>query len=461
MKDKIGVFHLIMIGLGGAIGSGWLFSSMYAAHFAGSGSYIAWIIGAAVMLVFCLCLSELVSLYPQRGLLASVCSFSHNKDFAFLIGIANWFGTVAVIPTEALATARYLNWPHWSILALILVYALLNTWGVKLFARFNALLTSFKIIIPVITVVILFWHSRSSINYHFDDFTNAHHILAAVIAGGIVYGFNGVQMIVNFTSEVKRPRFQVPLALFITLAIVLILYLGLQAAFLNSANLLANYQSPFVELVAAMNLGWMVILLQTGAAVSPSGAGFSYIASSTRMLTAMSRVGNLPHFFSKLHPVYQISHRSLLANTVLSIFFFLIFKTWVGLVVVVSSFHLLSYLAGPVAVGKLRKTMPNHERIFRVPFAWLLCPALFCIICILFIAGGKHNAIGITAICLFFQLLYLLLKYRKQGFFQAFLRSLFLPAWLITFTVLTLLNVPLLIVVVVALIFYYIAIKFA
>ena len=156
MKHKIGIFHLTMIGISGIVGSGWLFASMYAAHYAGSGAYFAWIGGALLMLLFCLCLSELVSLYPKRGLLASICSFSHNNDFAFLTGIANWVGTVAIIPTEALATVRYLNWPHWTLFALIGVYALLNTWGVKLFARFNSLLTVFKFIIPVLTVIILF-----------------------------------------------------------------------------------------------------------------------------------------------------------------------------------------------------------------------------------------------------------------------------------------------------------------
>ncbi len=40
MKHKIGIFHLIMIGLAGVIGSGWLFSSMYAAQKAGTGALI-------------------------------------------------------------------------------------------------------------------------------------------------------------------------------------------------------------------------------------------------------------------------------------------------------------------------------------------------------------------------------------------------------------------------------------
>ena len=169
MKHKIGIFHLTMIGLGGLIGSGWLFASMYAAKIAGTGAFVAWIIGALLMLTFSMCLSELVSLYPKRGLLASICSFSHNKDFAFIISIANWFGTLAVIPTEALATARYLNWPHWSVLLLIIMYAILNSWGVKVFSKFNSTLTAFKFIVPLLTVLALSIHGLNTHNFHPDQ----------------------------------------------------------------------------------------------------------------------------------------------------------------------------------------------------------------------------------------------------------------------------------------------------
>jgi len=352
-----------------------------------------------------------------------------------------------------------LNWPHWSIPVLILLYAVLNTWGVKLFARFNSFITAFKFIVPALTVIVLLAYGTSAHdNLHFSDFGGLHNILTAVVAGGIVYGFNGVQMIVNFTSEAKRPKIDVPLALFLSLGIGLLLYLALQAAFFNSADLSINYQSPFVELVAALNMGWMVVLLQAGAAISPSGTGFSYMASSTRMLTAMSHVGQLPQFFSRLHPVYHISHRSLVANTLLSLLFFLIFKTWLGLVVVVSSFHLLSYLAGPVALAKLRRTMPDNERIFKMRFAPVLCPLLFVIISILFSMAGAHNNLMITIICVFFQTVYLLLNYRGKALLAGAVRSAYLPLWLVALTILAYLGTGLWISVIVALVLYYLSI---
>ena len=180
--QKIGLFHLTMIGLAGIIGSGWLFASMYAAQDAGTGAFVAWIAGAVLMMVFCMCLSELTSLYPKRGLLASVCSFSHNKDFSFIIGLANWFGTVCVIPSEALATTRYLNWPHWTVIPLIVAYAILNSWGAKIFSMLNSPLTIFKFIVPVLTIIMLFSHGVNTHNFHAHDLTNYQNITKAIMA---------------------------------------------------------------------------------------------------------------------------------------------------------------------------------------------------------------------------------------------------------------------------------------
>ena len=458
MKHKIGIFHLTMIGLSGVIGSGWLFASMYAAQKAGTGAYVAWIIGAVLMLVFTMCLSELVSLYPKRGLLASVASFSHNKDFAFIIGIANWFGTLTVIPAEALATVKYLDWPHWTSLILIIVYAALNSWGVKLFSKFNSTITAFKFIVPTVTIVALLIHGVNLHNFHTAELGNINAIMSAVIASGIIYAFNGVQMIVNFTSEAKHPKRDIPIALFLSLGLALVLYLGLQTAFMSVANLHIDYNSPFIELAATLNLGWLVMLLKADAIISPSGTGFMYIGSTTRMLTAMSREGQLPSGFNVLHPKYNVSYRSLIANTLISIVLFFVFKTWVALILVTSSFHVISYLAGPLAVGKLRIKMPDEKRLFNLPIHWLTCPLLFIVLSILFVMGGYDNDLWITIICIGFQALYLLLNYKGADLIKAINRSAFLPIWLIIFTTLAHVKLNIGEIALVALFLYYVGI---
>ena len=459
MKYKIGIFSIALISLNGVIGSSWLLSSMYAARQAGTGAIVAWLIGALLMFVLCLCLCELISLYPESGLLASVCSFSHDKDFSLIIGIANWLGTVAVIPAEAVSTARYLQWPTWTVILLILMYAALNSWGIKIFSKFNSVITLFKFIVPLITMIVLFSYGFNTNNFHTTQLTDWHNIMTAVIAGGIIFGFNGIQMAVNFTGEVKNPKRDIPAALFLSLALALIFYLGLQVAFLGNANPHFNYNSPFVELVAALGMGWLVILLKADAAISPSGCGFSYIASTTRMLTAMSRERQFPKFFNVLHPKYGISYRSLITNTILSILLFGIFKSWARLILVVSTFHVISYLAGPLAVGRLRKTMPDADRSFTLPIHWIICPILFVILSLLFVLSGFSNTMGITFICLVIQAIYVVLNYKGKALFNAAKRSAFLPIWLVVLTLSAYYKVDFSIVAVISLFMYYLGIR--
>ncbi|WP_162902123.1 amino acid permease, partial [Facilibium subflavum] len=82
-----------------------------------------------------------------------------------------WFGLLAMIPTEAQATVQYLS-PFISfthlyegnaltfsgrILAIVIlmIYFLINYFGIKLLSRVNNVATIFKISIPTITILVL------------------------------------------------------------------------------------------------------------------------------------------------------------------------------------------------------------------------------------------------------------------------------------------------------------------
>lgn len=81
-QHKIGLIGLTAIGVGTMIGSGWLFSSYYAAKIAGPSAYLAWLITAFIILILGLSLAEISFNYPKRGLMARLLVISHNKEFA-------------------------------------------------------------------------------------------------------------------------------------------------------------------------------------------------------------------------------------------------------------------------------------------------------------------------------------------------------------------------------------------
>ncbi|ASG68128.1 amino acid transporter [Francisella halioticida] len=404
---KMSLFSAILIGATSMVGSGWLFSAQLTARNAGNWAFLAWILAALLVLMISLCLGKVVSMYPVRGATTRASAISHNNIFAMPFAFANWFGIVVVISSEALATTQYLagvksmDWlMHNNILTIagtvfslfvLVIYLIINFYGVKLLSRVNNAITIFKMAVPAIIVLIFvtysLMHSSNHVSMFAADipgnsqfgFTSA---LTAIVAGGLIYTFNGFQTVVAYASEVENPGRNVPLAIVLALALVLVLYLSLQYAFMQVvphdylvskggwAGL--DFESPLLQLATILGLGYISILLIIDSVISPSATGYSYLGASSRMLYAMSSEGQMPRFFAKITPVVNISRRSLIANFILASIFLLFSDNWTALMLIVTGFHIIGYMAAPVSMGALAPRTRLYGLIVFVILALLL-----------------------------------------------------------------------------------------
>ncbi|AIT08591.1 amino acid transporter [Candidatus Francisella endociliophora] len=385
---KMSLFSAVLIGTTSMVGSGWLFSAQLTARNAGNWAFLAWILAALLVLMIALCLGKVVSLYPVRGATTRSSAISHNNIFAMPFAFANWFGIVVVISSEALATTQYLagvksmDWlmdnnvlttagTIFSIFVLF-IYLVINFYGVKLLSKVNNAITVFKMAVPAIIVIIFvayaLMHSNDHVSMFASDIPNNSQFgfssaLTAIVGGGLIYTFNGFQTVVAYASEVKNPGRNVPLAIVLALVLVLILYLGLQYAFMQAvpheylvskggwAGL--DFESPLLQLATLLGLGYISFLLIIDSVISPSATGYSYLGASSRMLYAMSSEGQMPRYFAHITPKFNISRRSLLANFLLSIIFLLFSDNWTALMLVVTGFHIIGYMAAPISMGAL------------------------------------------------------------------------------------------------------------
>jgi len=69
---RIGSWGMLMTGLTGIIGSGWLFASLYAVQIAGPAAILSWIIGCILALALAIIYAELGAMIPEAGALARV-----------------------------------------------------------------------------------------------------------------------------------------------------------------------------------------------------------------------------------------------------------------------------------------------------------------------------------------------------------------------------------------------------
>ena len=109
LKRSIGLTGLTFIGVGGVLGSGWLFAPLLAAHHAGPAAVISWCIGGIAILLIALPFAEITGCLPEAGATARLPHYSYGGATSMLIGWAAWLGYATQAPIETLAMLRYIG----------------------------------------------------------------------------------------------------------------------------------------------------------------------------------------------------------------------------------------------------------------------------------------------------------------------------------------------------------------
>lgn len=413
---RISPITLLMLSINGIIGSGWLFAPMYAAKIAGPASLISWLIGGLCAILVAFTFAELSTMFPVAGGSAHIPQLSHGAFASFILSWIAWITTLMLTPIEVQAVLQYASLFFPSLMhdvsgvasltllgycwagILMLFLTLINVLSYHGLMRFNFILAAFKFAVILLTIFCII-----QTNFHAANFagllsststgTGWQAIFSAVATGGIVLAFNGFKNGVELAGETKNPGFAIPLSVVGSVVVCLLLYIGLQVCFigaLDPASIKSGWENlsytgdvgPFVGLAAALGLFILLKLLYANSVISPLGAGLVYMATSARIMYAMSRIGYIPKIFSKLNhqrfPVWSV-----VASFALGMLSFLPLPGWQAMVNFLVSAMVITYAMGPIAVMCLRYSLPDKQRPFRLPMANILCPfAFYC--CTLF-----------------------------------------------------------------------------
>lgn len=402
--------HMLLLSINGMIGSAWLFAPLYAAKIAGSGAIIAWILGGVATILIALTFAELSTFLPIAGGTTRFAQLSHGVVTGYVISWVSWLSCVTMPPIEVQAVLQYAstyfpaltyvaNGIHaltglgfiWAII-IMAGLCIINIASFKGLVRFNFLLFSFKVVVIVLVVHMLVSTQFHPVNFvgltsDLFSFNGWHAILAAVASGGIAFAFTGFKHGVELAGETKNSRIAIPLAIVGSVVACLLLYLGLQVAFIGALDphLLKNGWStlsftgdvgPFVGIAAILGLAWLVKILYVDAVVSPLGAGLIYVTSTARIIYAMSKNGYLASFLTRLNkqsfPIWAIT-----LNFIVGMLLFLPLPGWQTMVSFLVSAVVISYAMGPISLLCLRLQLPKEKRPFLLPFPSFLCLVAF------------------------------------------------------------------------------------
>jgi amino acid transporter len=386
LRKTLGYWSLVATGLGSVIGSGWLFSAMYAAQSAGPASLIAWVIGGVLMLSVALVFAELGIAHPESGGLVRYPLYSNGRFAASIVGWSMWVCYLGNPPTEAAGVLQYASSYLPGIYAgkqltglgivaaivLMAVFVMVNYFGVQLFARTNNTVTAIKVLIPTATAVLLIasGFDGSNISGHGGFAPYGYGIALGTIAtAGMVFAYTGFRNIVELSGEVRHPRKHIPAALVTTLLVTIVLYLGLQLAFLGAvpSQMLGggwhgvNFDSPFAQLALLLGMSWLYWTLIADSMLSPSGSGICYTACNARNSYGLAKNGFFPSWLRNVNERWGVPTRALIANFLIGTLFLLPLPSWHQIVSVTGTLAVFTFSIGSVSLLVFRRAGVTSE----------------------------------------------------------------------------------------------------
>ncbi|MBW4092231.1 MAG: APC family permease [Proteobacteria bacterium] len=386
LKRDAGVVGLLLASLGGIIGSGWLFGPLHAAKIAGPAALLAWVIGGAAVLLLSFVYAELATAFPRAGAVVAFPKLSHGNLMATVMSFVVFLGYVSVAPAEASAVVTYANnyisgltdasgvltaSGFGAALVLMLAFAFINALAIRIVLTINNAVTWWKIAVPLLTVVVLI-----ALGFHGANFTShgfaphgAGGVFSAVATSGIIFSYLGFRQAVELAGESSNPRRNLPIAIVGSVVIALLLYCGLQIAFIGAlrpADLANGWgkltftgaSGPFAGLASLLGMTWLAVLLYVDSVVSPAGTGVIYFTTTARVVYASGQEGLIGgSLFARLS-VAGVPIAGLVMSLVVGVLFLFPFPSWQKIISFISSASVLSYGIGPIVLLTLRRTMP-------------------------------------------------------------------------------------------------------
>jgi L-asparagine transporter-like permease len=321
LKQALSRGQMVMIGLGGAIGTGLFMGSGIAIGYAGPAVVISYAIAAFIALVMVLSLSEMAVAHPAAGAFGVYAEAYLNRWAGFAVRYTYWAAQIIAVAGEAVAAGTYMGFwfpgiPLWAwSISFAAILAWVNARSVSNFGTFEYWFALIKVIAIVAFILFggaaLFGIGRPAVGFH--NLTGLAggfmpHGFRGVWMGTImaIFSFIGTEIIAVTSAEAENPRAAIPAALrtmAFRLTAFYLLALVIVVSFIPWTETGAKVvsESPFVKVFAYTGVPAAAAVMNfvvLSAALSGINANL-YLCS--RMLFSLARDGEAPAIFGKLN----------------------------------------------------------------------------------------------------------------------------------------------------------------
>jgi amino acid transporter len=307
---RIGLWPAVAIGIGGMVGAG-IFSILgVASQISGNALYLSFMIAGGVALLSTYSYAKLGATFPSAG--GPVEFLIKGFGDGILSGGTNillWVGYVFGLALYANAFGGYAAtflphgsssiWVNLFTTAIVLVFTGVNFLGPGAVGRSETLIVAVKMIILAAFASIGFFFIKPSL-LSTAQWPQAPNI---IFGAAIVFlAYEGFGLITNAAGDMKDPRTMLPKALYLSVAIVILIYVGVSLAVIGNLPVsaivaakdyaLARAAEPFLGLIGFKIIA-VAALFSTSSAINATlygGANVSYI---------IAKEGELPRLFDR------------------------------------------------------------------------------------------------------------------------------------------------------------------
>jgi amino acid transporter/nucleotide-binding universal stress UspA family protein len=339
LSRDLSLFDITMIGVGAMIGAGIFVLTGIAAGAAGPALILSFALNGIITLFTAMTYAELGSSIPEAGGGYLWVKEGLPGPNAFLSGWMSWFAHSVAGSLYALGFGSYIALVFDSLnlsifglegellhkaLAVIIIIAFIyiNFRGASETGTAGNVVTVLKVLILVVFVGSGLWAIIQHPEYlsKFQNFA-PKGLPGIFSAMGLTFiAFEGYEIIVQAGEEVKNPRRNIPRAVFLSLAIVIPIYMLVAFVSMGAVNpettiptwaWLAEHAELGIVEAARQFMPFGTILLLLGGILSTMSALNATTYSSTRVSFAMGRDRNLPDSFAEVHPRTRTPYKAL------------------------------------------------------------------------------------------------------------------------------------------------------
>jgi APA family basic amino acid/polyamine antiporter len=343
----------------------------------GRAAPLAYLVCALVMGLIVLCIAEAGSRVALTGGPYAYVEVAFGGFVGFLAGVLLWVvGTFALAAVAtvfadaigALVPALSGRTGRGAVLALTLaLLAGVNVLGVRQGTSLNVVATVAKLL-PLLLLLAAGAFAVRAANLAWDAAPSAETVSRTSVL--LIFAFAGIETALVPSGEVKDVARTVPRAVFLAMAGVTLLYVGLHLVAQGVlGDALAASQTPLADAAAAALGPWGRTLILAGAAVSMFGYVSGMTLAVPRALFALGRDGFLPRALASVHPRRRTPHVAIAVQAVV-VWVLAVTSGFERLAILANLSTLLLYAGCCLAAWQLRRRDVRAGGVpFRVPGA--------------------------------------------------------------------------------------------